>query len=54
MKLKHIIILQNKIDLVKEASALTQYEHIKRSVPSGPSGHSIADPGGGENQRGSK
>jgi translation initiation factor 2 subunit 3 len=28
MKLKHIIILQNKIDLLKEESALAQYEDI--------------------------
>jgi translation initiation factor 2 subunit 3 len=28
MKLKHIIILQNKIDLVKEAAALDQYQQI--------------------------
>lgn len=32
MKLKHIIILQNKIDLVKEASAHQQYEDIKRFI----------------------
>ena len=30
MKLKHIIILQNKIDLVKETNAQSQYEDIKR------------------------
>ncbi len=28
MKLKHILILQNKIDLVKEAAALDQYQQI--------------------------
>ncbi len=28
MKLKHILILQNKIDLVKEAAALEQYQQI--------------------------
>jgi len=28
MKLKHILILQNKIDLVKESQAKEQYEHI--------------------------
>ncbi|KAL9648376.1 hypothetical protein ABK040_010539 [Willaertia magna] len=32
MKLKHIIILQNKIDLVKESDALNQHEEIKRFV----------------------
>lgn len=32
MKLKHIIILQNKIDLVKEAEALAQFEDIKRFI----------------------
>ena len=32
MKLQHIIILQNKIDLVKEAAALQQYEDIKAFV----------------------
>ena len=28
MKLKHILILQNKIDLVKESQAKDQYEQI--------------------------
>ena len=32
MKLKHIIILQNKIDLIKESMAEEQYEAIKRFV----------------------
>ena len=32
MKLDHIIILQNKIDLVKEAAALQQHEDIKAFV----------------------
>jgi len=32
MKLQHIIILQNKIDLVKEAAALQQHEDIKEFV----------------------
>ncbi|KAF7286747.1 hypothetical protein GWI33_004370 [Rhynchophorus ferrugineus] len=32
MKLKHIIILQNKIDLVKEAQAKEQYEQIVKFV----------------------
>jgi len=32
MKLQHIIILQNKIDLVKEAAALQQHEDIKAFV----------------------
>ncbi|EFC43594.1 predicted protein [Naegleria gruberi] len=32
MKLKHIIILQNKIDLVKESDALNQFDEIKRFV----------------------
>jgi translation initiation factor 2 subunit 3 len=32
MKLKHIIILQNKIDLVKEAQAAKQYEEIKAFI----------------------
>mmetsp|Transcript_520 Transcript_520/g.1591 ORF Transcript_520/g.1591 Transcript_520/m.1591 type:complete len:464 (+) Transcript_520:42-1433(+) len=32
MKLKHIIILQNKIDLVKEANALSQHEDIKAFI----------------------
>ena len=32
MKLKHIIILQNKIDLVKEAQAKEQYEQILKFV----------------------
>eukprot|EP00697_Spironema_sp_BW2_P001018 gnl/Spiro4/1138_TR600_c0_g1_i1.p1 gnl/Spiro4/1138_TR600_c0_g1~~gnl/Spiro4/1138_TR600_c0_g1_i1.p1 ORF type:complete len:522 (+),score=106.24 gnl/Spiro4/1138_TR600_c0_g1_i1:38-1567(+) len=32
MKLKHLIILQNKIDLVKESVAAAQYEKIKEFV----------------------
>jgi translation initiation factor 2 subunit 3 len=32
MKLKHIIILQNKIDLVKEPQALEQYKQILKFV----------------------
>lgn len=32
MKLKHILILQNKIDLVKEAQAQKQYEEIKAFI----------------------
>ena len=32
MKLEHIIILQNKIDLVKEAQAKEQYEQILKFV----------------------
>lgn len=32
MKLKHIIILQNKIDLVKEGQAKEQYEQILKFV----------------------
>lgn len=32
MKLKHIIILQNKIDLIKETAALDHYESILRFV----------------------
>jgi len=32
MKLQHIIILQNKIDLVKEAAAIQQHEDIKAFV----------------------
>lgn len=32
MRLKHILILQNKIDLVKEEMANTQYEDIKKFV----------------------
>mmetsp|Transcript_9597 Transcript_9597/g.21039 ORF Transcript_9597/g.21039 Transcript_9597/m.21039 type:complete len:293 (-) Transcript_9597:572-1450(-) len=32
MKLQHIIILQNKIDLVKEAAALQQFEDIRAFV----------------------
>lgn len=32
MKLKHIVILQNKIDLVKEAQAKEQYEQILKFV----------------------
>eukprot|EP01061_Rhynchopus_euleeides_P004516 TRINITY_DN1376_c0_g1_i3.p2 TRINITY_DN1376_c0_g1~~TRINITY_DN1376_c0_g1_i3.p2 ORF type:complete len:473 (+),score=208.30 TRINITY_DN1376_c0_g1_i3:108-1526(+) len=35
MKLTNIIILQNKIDLVKESAALAQYEDIKRFVKGG-------------------
>eukprot|EP01064_Diplonema_japonicum_P015322 TRINITY_DN2303_c0_g1_i6.p1 TRINITY_DN2303_c0_g1~~TRINITY_DN2303_c0_g1_i6.p1 ORF type:complete len:469 (+),score=111.32 TRINITY_DN2303_c0_g1_i6:707-2113(+) len=35
MKLTNIIILQNKIDLVKESVALQQYEDIKRFVKGG-------------------
>ena len=34
MKLKHIIILQNKIDLIKESQALEQYESILRFIKS--------------------
>ena len=32
MKLKHVIILQNKIDLVKESQATEQYEQIQKFV----------------------
>merc|ERR1719183_1766184 len=32
MRLKHIIILQNKVELVKEQKAQTQYEEIKKFV----------------------
>lgn len=32
MKLKHIVILQNKIDLVKEAQAKEQYEQILKFI----------------------
>merc|ERR1719408_122972 len=32
MRLKHIIILQNKVELVKEAQAQAQYEEIKKFV----------------------
>ena len=32
MKLKHVIILQNKIDLVKEVEAKAQFEAIKLFV----------------------
>ena len=32
MKLKHIIILQNKIDLVKESQAREQYDQILKFV----------------------
>lgn len=32
MKLKHILILQNKIDLVKESQAKDQYEQILKFV----------------------
>lgn len=32
MKLRHIIILQNKIDLVKESNALAQFEAIKEFI----------------------
>lgn len=32
MKLKHILILQNKIDLVKEGQAKEQYEQIAKFV----------------------
>ena len=32
MKLKHIIILQNKIDIVKDSQAKDQYQEIQRFV----------------------
>jgi len=32
MRLKHIIILQNKVELIKEADALAQHEQIKKFV----------------------
>ena len=35
MKLKHILIMQNKIDLVKESQAKEQYEQILRFVQGG-------------------
>lgn len=35
MKLKHILILQNKIDLVKESQAKEQYEQILAFVKGG-------------------
>ncbi len=36
MKLKHILILQNKIDLVKESQAKEQYEQILAFVQGEP------------------
>jgi translation initiation factor 2 gamma subunit (eIF-2gamma) len=32
MKLKHVLILQNKIDLVKETQATEQYDQIMKFV----------------------
>ena len=32
MKLKHILIMQNKVDLVKESQAMEQHEQIQRFV----------------------
>ncbi|CAE8601478.1 unnamed protein product [Polarella glacialis] len=32
MRLKHIIILQNKVELIKEQQAMSQYEEIKKFV----------------------
>merc|ERR1719420_2636384 len=32
MRLKHILILQNKVELIKEADALAQHEQIKKFV----------------------
>ena len=40
MKLKHIIILQNKIDLVKESQAKEQYDQILKFVQ-GRNKHSL-------------
>ena len=39
MKLKHILILQNKIDLVKESQAKEQYEQILAFVKGKPISH---------------
>lgn len=39
MKLKHILILQNKIDLVKESQAKEQYEQILAFVQGELDGH---------------
>eukprot|EP00696_Hemimastix_kukwesjijk_P006108 gnl/Hemi2/17723_TR5841_c0_g16_i1.p1 gnl/Hemi2/17723_TR5841_c0_g16~~gnl/Hemi2/17723_TR5841_c0_g16_i1.p1 ORF type:complete len:427 (-),score=127.74 gnl/Hemi2/17723_TR5841_c0_g16_i1:469-1749(-) len=44
MKLQHIIILQNKIDLVKEAAASAQYEEIKKFVEGTVAGQSPVIP----------
>jgi translation initiation factor 2 subunit 3 len=32
MRLAHIIILQNKIDLIQESAAANQHEHIIRFI----------------------
>lgn len=45
MKLKHILILQNKIDLVKESQAKEQYEQILAFVQ-GESGGETAPSSG--------
>ena len=39
MKMKHILILQNKIDLVKESQAKEQYEQILAFVKGKPIYH---------------
>lgn len=32
MKLKHLIILQNKIDLIQESAAINQHESIQKFI----------------------
>lgn len=44
MKLKHILILQNKIDLVKESQAKEQYEQILAFVQGPPGFSGVASP----------
>lgn len=38
MRLKHLLIVQNKIDLVDEPTSASQYESIKRFVQVSPAG----------------
>ena len=38
MDLKHIIVLQNKIDLINEDSARTNYFDIKKFIQGSPAG----------------
>jgi translation initiation factor 2 subunit 3 len=39
MRLQHIIILQNKIDLIQESAAMNQHESIQKFIQVNTGGH---------------
>ena len=47
MKLKHIIILQNKIDLIRDTQAKDQYQEILKFVQGEEGGERVKSEGGG-------